>query len=118
MAEQIKAAPNDAQLHSLNGWALAFAGRKEEAIAEGRKAVALRPPERDGINGPYFLHLLARTCTLAGDQEKAIDTLEALQKTRCWVSPGWLRIEPNFDALRSHPRFQKLVAGKDKSGSR
>jgi TolB-like protein/Flp pilus assembly protein TadD len=111
MAEQIKAAPNDAQLHSLNGWALAFTGRKEEAIAECRKAADLRPPERDGINGPYFLHLLARTYTLAGEKEKAIDTLEALVKLHYWVSPGWLRIEPNFDPLRSNPRFQKLVAG-------
>src|SRR4029453_16246933 len=28
--EQLKAAPNDPQLHAQNGWALAFAGRKEE----------------------------------------------------------------------------------------
>jgi eukaryotic-like serine/threonine-protein kinase len=112
MAEQIKAAPNDAQLHSLNGWALAFAGRKEEAIAEGRKAVAARPAERDGINGPYFVHVLARIYTLAGEQEKAIETLEALLKMRYWVSPGWLSVEPNFDPLRQNPRFQKLVAAK------
>jgi TolB-like protein/Flp pilus assembly protein TadD len=112
MAEQIKAAPNDAQLHSLNGWALAFAGRRDDAIAECRKALALRPPERDGINGPYFLHILARTYTLAGENEKAIDTLEALLKLHYWVSPGWLKIEPNFDPLRKNPRFEKLVAAK------
>jgi TolB-like protein/Flp pilus assembly protein TadD len=110
MAEQIKATPNDAQLHALNGWALAFAGRKEEAIAEAQRALALRPVERDGINGPYFMHLLARIYTLAGKQEKAIDTLESLLKLRYWVSPGWLSIDPSVDPLRSNPRFQKLVA--------
>ena len=57
------------------------------------------------------MHLLARIYTLAGEQEKAIETLEALVKLRYWVSPGWLSVEPNFDPLRQNPRFQKLVAG-------
>jgi hypothetical protein len=26
------------------------------------------------------------------------------------LSPGWLKIDPNFDQLRKNPRFQKLVA--------
>jgi hypothetical protein len=26
-------------------------------------------------------------------------------------SPGWLRIDPTWDPLRKHPRFQKLVEG-------
>jgi hypothetical protein len=25
-------------------------------------------------------------------------------------SPGWLKIDPNFDPLRKNSRFQKLVA--------
>jgi hypothetical protein len=28
----------------------------------------------------------------------------------CYISPGWLKIDPNFDSLRKNPRFQKLVA--------
>ena len=28
-----------------------------------------------------------------------------------FLTPGWLRIDPTFDPLRKHPRFQKLVEG-------
>jgi hypothetical protein len=29
-----------------------------------------------------------------------------------FLSPGWLKIDSNFDPLRKNPRFQKLVAGR------
>jgi hypothetical protein len=28
-----------------------------------------------------------------------------------YLSPGWLRIDPAFDPVRKHPRFQQLVSG-------
>jgi len=32
---------------------------------------------------------------------------------RCpyYLTPGWLRIDPNFDPLRGNPRFDKLAQG-------
>jgi len=43
--------------------------------------------------------------------EKALDQLEPLLKIPCYLSPGWLKIDPNFDPLRGNPRFERLVKG-------
>jgi TolB-like protein/Flp pilus assembly protein TadD len=109
--EQLRAAPNDAQRHVLLGLALAYVGRKEEAIREGERGVALAPVSKDARDGPYYQHQLVRIYVLAGEPEKALDQLEPLLKIPYYLSPGWLKIDPNFDPLRKNPRFQKLVAG-------
>jgi tetratricopeptide (TPR) repeat protein len=109
--EQLRQNPEDAQRHAEAGLALAYLGRRDEAIREGRRAVELAPEAKDGVNGPYVRHLLARIYTLTGETEKAVDQLEQLLKIPYHVSAGWLKIDPNFDPLRSNPRFQKLVAG-------
>ena len=106
---QSKANPNDAQRHAFYGLSLAYAGRGAEAIAEGQRGVALLPIDRDAVNGPYQVHLLARIYLLAGEREKAIDLLERLLAIPYYVSPGWLRVDPTFASLRDNPRFKKLV---------
>ena len=108
--EQLRAAPDDAQRHVLLGLALAYLGRKEEAIREGERGVAVQPVTKDAYSSPYFQHQLARIYMLVGEPEKALDQLEPLLKIPYFLSPGWLKIDPNFDPLRKNPRFQKLVA--------
>ncbi len=43
--------------------------------------------------------------------DKAIDQLEKVMAVPYYISPAWLRIEPEFAPLRGNPRFQKLVEG-------
>jgi tetratricopeptide (TPR) repeat protein len=108
--EQLRAAPQDAQRHVFLGLALAYLGRKEDAIREGERGVALDPVAKDALNGPSIQHQLVRIYLLVGESEKALDQLEPLLKIPYFLSPGWLKIDPNFDPLRKNPRFQKLAA--------
>jgi hypothetical protein len=73
--------------------------------------VSLGPVSADAQTGPYFMHQLARIYILTGEPDKAIDQLEALLRIPYQVSPAWLRIDPNFDPLRSNPRFKNLAEG-------
>jgi serine/threonine-protein kinase len=109
---QLQDTPDDAQRHGFHGLALAYGGRKAEAITEGKRGVALLPTERDALAGAYQVHLLARIYVLVGEPEKAVDLLEQLLARPYYLSPGWLRVDPTFAPLRGNPRFEKLVAAR------
>ncbi|MBO0695994.1 MAG: hypothetical protein J2P56_07825, partial [Verrucomicrobia bacterium] len=85
-------------------------GRKEEAIREGRRAVALLPVEKDAINGPLMIKYLAMIAAWAGDKDLACEQLATAVQPPSTVSYGQLKLEPNWDPLRGDPRFEKIVA--------
>jgi len=109
--QQLTATPEDAQRNLFLGLALAFAGHKAEAIRAGLHGASLGPISSDAQSGTYFQHQLVRIYLLVGEPEKALDVLEPLLKIPYYLSPGWLKIDPTFDPLRSNPRFKKLVEG-------
>jgi len=108
---RLRAAPSDAGQHVMLGLALALMGRRPDAIREAEHGVALLPVGKDAYVWPYLHHQLARIYVLAGEPEKAVDQLERLLNNPYYLSPGWLRIDPNFALLRGNPRFERLVAG-------
>lgn len=109
--QQLQESPQGAQRHVFLGLELAYLGRKAEAIREGELGVSLLPITKDAFLGLYIQHQLVRIYMLVGEPEKALDQLEPLLKIPYYLSPGWLKIDPNFDPLRSNPRFERLVRG-------
>jgi eukaryotic-like serine/threonine-protein kinase len=109
--EQVRAAPANAQRHACLGVALAYLGRKDEAMREGQRAVALEPISKNAVDGAYYQHQLVKIYALLGEPDRAIDQLEPLLRVPYCLSREMLRIDPSFDSLRGNPRFQKLLAG-------
>jgi tetratricopeptide (TPR) repeat protein len=107
---QIRTAPEDPSLRTGLGLALAYLGKKKEAIREGERGVALDPVSKDARDGPFWRYQLVQIYILVGESEKGLDELEALLRMPFFLSPGWLRIDPTFDPLRKNPRFRTLAA--------
>lgn len=101
--------PDDPRLHRALGIAYAGLGRKQEAIDAGRKAVELLPVSKDAERGYYGESDLARIYTMVGEHDAAVDRLKYLLSIPGELTPAWLRIDPTWDPLRAHPRFQRLM---------
>ena len=106
----LASAPQDAQRRAFRGLMLAYLGHRAEAIREGERAAEQLPISKDGYSGPYIQHLLVRIYMMTGEKRKALDHLEPLLQVPYHLSPGWLRIDPEFAPLRAEPRFQKMVS--------
>jgi TolB-like protein/Tfp pilus assembly protein PilF len=87
-------------------------GRKELALDEGRRAIALTPLEKDVNNGSRVLQYFAITAAWAGEKELALQQLEAglrAPDASQMLSYGALKLLPFWDPLRGDPRFENLV---------
>jgi hypothetical protein len=69
------------------GLALAYLGRRADAVRVGEQGMALLPVSKDAYIGFYNQHQLARIYILAGEPEKALDQLEALLKRPYYLYP-------------------------------
>jgi len=88
-------------------------GRKDLALDEGRRAIALMPLEKDVNSGSRVLQYFAITAAWAGDKELALQQLEAglrAPAASLMLSYGALKLFPVWDPLRGDPRFEKIVA--------
>jgi len=87
-------------------------GRKDLALDEGRRSIALTPVEKDVNNGSRVLQYFAITAAWAGEKELALQQLEAglrAPHASQMLSYGALKLLPFWDPLRGDPHFEKIV---------
>jgi adenylate cyclase len=94
--------PDDARSYVLGAGALARLGEPDRAKEWAERAISLARDD-DAI-------LYNAGCALAvvGDEERALDALE--RAIGAGLAGGdWVSQDPDWERLRDHPRFQKLV---------
>jgi tetratricopeptide (TPR) repeat protein len=102
-------APQDSARHGQLGLILAFLGRKEEAIAEGKRAVELLPESEDAFDGPQATTTLAQIYAWTGESDDALRLLDHLLVVPNGLTVPILKLHLDWDPLRKDPRFQALI---------
>jgi serine/threonine-protein kinase len=101
--------PGDPRYHSTLGMAYAGLGKKEEAMKEGLKAVALLPVSIDAVYGLGCAFDLAIIYTMLAEFDLALGQLDQLLSVPSWVSPVWFEWDIRFDPLKTHPGYKELL---------
>lgn len=106
---KVRDAPDDARFHGSLGIAYAGLGRKTDAVAAGKRALALLPVGKEAYRGAFHVEEMARIYAMVGERDAAVGQLEYLMSIPFDLAAPGLSLDPAWDALRDHPRFQKLV---------
>jgi TolB-like protein/class 3 adenylate cyclase/Tfp pilus assembly protein PilF len=93
-------------------------GDKAAAFELVERETAAIPMEKDAVDGPQPIEILARVAARMGEPDPAIAALQKLLlipydaplAPNPPLTPALLRLDPMFDPLRNDPRFQKLAA--------
>ena len=105
----LREAPEDPARHAQHGLILAVLGQKEEAIAEGKRAVELLPESQDALDGPHGTSVLAQIYAWTGESDEAFRLLDHLLTIPSNLTIPMLKLDPAWDPLRKDPRYQALI---------
>jgi tetratricopeptide (TPR) repeat protein len=113
MEKFVREQPNNVFIVSGLASAYAGLGNKEAALREGERSLAMLSSIDDAVLAPGIEEFFARTEAQVGEADRAISRLEHLLTIPYGPDPitqPLLRLDPSWDPLRNHPRFQKLVS--------
>ena len=105
----LREAPDDSARHGQHGLILAAMGQKQEAIAEGKRAVELLPESQDALDGPQATATLAQIYASTGEFDEAFRLLDHLFTVPSNLTVPMLKLDPAWDPLRQDPRYQALI---------
>ena len=107
---QLKENPDSWDAHLHRGYALAYLGDKAGAAAEAERAMQALPESKDAFNGPDVTETAAKIYAVIGERDRAINLITGLLQRPGALTVATLKIDPQWDPLRSDPRFQALIA--------
>ncbi len=96
------------------GKAYAGLGRKEDAIRAGKEAIEFFPLSEDAMAGTTPLADMAEIYARLGEPDLACDLIDQLMSIPSNLTTAYLRLNPGWDPLRDHPRFQELIEKYEK----
>src|SRR5256884_4482516 len=105
----LREAPEDPARHAQHGLILAALGQKQEAIAEGKRAVELLPESQDAFDGPQETAALAQIFAWTGESDEAFRLPDHLLAIPSGLTVPIFKLDPAWDPLRKDPRFQALI---------
>ena len=89
-------------------------GDKAAALTLAERAMAAIPIEKDALQGPFPIEILARVAARMGEPDRAIAALQKLLSIPYAgafpagpLTPALLRLDPIFDPLRNVIRASK-----------
>src|SRR4029450_12821019 len=105
----VREAPDDPARHGQHGLILAALGQKQEAIAEGQRAVELLPESQDALDGPKVTDALAQIYAWTGEFDEAFRLLDHLLAVPSGLTVPMFKLDPVWDPLRTDPRYRTLI---------
>jgi serine/threonine-protein kinase len=109
--------PGDGRIHRSLGVVYAGLGRKDDAVREGRLGAELRLVDWKVRQENTAAWNLAVIFVMIRDHDAALEQIEHLLSVPAHFSVGLLRLDPMWDPLRDHPRYQALLEEYGRSGS-
>ena len=98
----LKLNPDDARARYMAANGLVALGERERGREEAEQALALQPDD------PMLLYNVGCIFSLLDLVEASLDCLEKAARSGL-TQRGWYEHDSNLDALRTHPRFQRLL---------